>query len=472
VFSQLGETLLEEGAASCATTKNNNEVRATLNYEMGSLSPVEASPASPATDSRSALVDRVNGSSAFAKCNRLQDFLSYICDLTLSGRASELNEQNIGTALFGRSHDYDTSIDGIVRTQASRLRRRLELYFHGEGVDEPLMIVLRRGSYVPIFESRSTQPALKSTPEAEAATGSEPAEVGGVQQAAEPSRRRVLVWLLPLAALAIVFAIFASRGTPSLAALGGPANHPLWSGIFQPNHSTLIVPGDSGLVIFEGLAVRDVHLNEYLRGEYRTVVPSSPNVMQSAQTNLAGRRYTSIVDLNIAISLGQLALASHSKLEVRYARDLRPNDLKSGNVILVGAAEANPWLELFERNMNFILQDDRQTHVFNVINRSPQPNEPQQWHSISSDPEHRVFGVVAFLPNLAGDGNALILEGTSMSGTEAAWDFVHDDAQLLPFLNRIRRSDGKIPHFELLLGTNNMDASAVRSTVLAWRVIG
>ncbi len=39
--------------------------------------------------------------------------------------------------------------------------------------------------------------------------------------------------------------------------------------------------------------------------------------------------------------------------------------------------------------------------------------------------------VVAFLPNLSGNGNALILEGTSMAGTESAWDFVSDDSQLI-----------------------------------------
>lgn len=71
----------------------------------------------------------------------------------LSGRASEINEQKIGTMLFGRSSHYDSSIDGIVRTQASRLRQRLDIYFSGEGAAEPIRIILPRGSYVPVFEA-------------------------------------------------------------------------------------------------------------------------------------------------------------------------------------------------------------------------------------------------------------------------------------------------------------------------------
>jgi len=87
------------------------------------------------------------------------------------------------------------------------------------------------------------------------------------------------------------------------------------------------------------------------------------------------------------------------------------------------------------------------------------------------DPNHHVYAVVAYLPNLQGTGNALILEGTSMAGTESAWDFVRDEAQLAPFLHRIQKPDGTIPHFEVVLGTNNMSGSAGRNTILAWRVM-
>jgi hypothetical protein len=154
---------------------------------------------------------------------------------------------------------------------------------------------------------------------------------------------------------------------------------------------------------------------------------------------------------------------------VRYARDVRPNDLKQGNVILVGAAEANPWVELFEHNMNFAFFNDRVRKTFSVLNREPQGGEPRQWDSHYTNVERRVYAVVAFLPNLGGNGNALILEGTSMAGTESAWDFVSDDSQLLPFLKRIQRANGMVPHFEVVLGTNNMSGSAVKNTVLAWR---
>ena len=186
--------------------------------------------------------------------------------------------------------------------------------------------------------------------------------------------------------------------------------------------------------------------------------------------DLANRRYTSIVDLKTILSLKDRAQGLGSEVSVRYARDLRPNDFKTGDVILLGSSEADPWDELYEHNMNFVFQDDYKG-VFSILNRSPRPGEPEHWESRRDDPQRRVFGVVAYLPSLAGDGNALLLEGTGMSGTEAGMDFVLDDAQLLPFLDRIRKSDGTLPHFELLLETHNIGASAVRSQIVASRII-
>jgi hypothetical protein len=422
-------------------------------------------PGTSASDPRRALVDRIIASSTFAKCERLSSLLAYVCDLTLTGRVKELNEQKIGEAVFGRPRNYDSSIDGIVRTQASRLRQRLELYFNEEGLDEPVRIVIPRGGYVPVFEPRSAPAAPLLTP------------IVVADEAADQVEARRSLWgaatawsLVAVLLVALLIMLLANRGAFRGRQAARMPTHPLWSQIFVPEQRTLAVPGDSGMVMWEGLVGRSVDLAEYLSGDYRTnLLPKTPTPLQEAAVELGSRRYTSIVDLEVAKSLSQLAQPTQSKLEVRYARDVRPNDLKQGNVILVGAAEANPWVELFEHNMNFVFFNDRVRGIFSVLNRDPKGAEPRQWDSAYKDAQHRVYAVVAFLPNLGGNGNALILEGTSMAGTESAWDFVSDDSQLLPFLKQIRRADNTLPHFEVVLGTNNMSGSAVKNNVLAWR---
>jgi hypothetical protein len=434
------------------------------------LSPRTASAEEPDV-ARRELVRRIVASPTFVRSERLCSLLTYVCEMTLRGRGAEINEQRIGQAVFGRSRDYDSTIDGIVRTQASRLRQRLEQYFREEGAEEAVRVVIPRGGYVPIFEPRSTKPVVT---EREPASANEEEAVDKEIQAPSTARNvalQILPWALCVLLVgALLMLVFRER------LLSVPAaSHPLWSHIFSPNRPALMVPADSGLVIFHNMSRRDFGLDEYLLGDYRTR-PGAQNLYDGLATspndwlvNLGNRRYTSIVDLEASLRLAQLARGLGSDLQVRYARDVRPNDLKTGNVILMGASESNPWVELFERNMNFAFADDYKNGVFTVFNRSPRPGEPARWDSVWNDPQRRVYGLVAYLPNLAGDGNALILEGTSMSGTEGARDFVMDDSQLLPFLQRIQRADGSIPHFEVLLGTQNMSASAVRSTLLAWR---
>jgi len=425
---------------------------------------------SSATDSRRALLDRVVASGPFAKSERLSSLLLYVCDMALSGRGAELSEQKIGEAVFGRSRDYDSANDGIVRTQVSRLRQKLDLYFDGAGSDESVRIVIPRGGYVPFFEPRSPEPlaapAAAAKPIIESVIA--PAELPRVER--QLPRSTLLAWSL-VAILAMAVLALSLRGTHTFAK-AAPAHatvHPFWSQMFAADQPTIIVPADSNLVIWQGLMKRDIGLSEYLSADYRTTTPTTATPLQREALGLARGRYTSMIDLEMIQFFLPIAQAARSNFEVRYARDLRPNDLKQGNIILSGAPEANPWVELFEHDMNFVFSYDREHHVTSVLNRAPRGSEPRQWDSRSSDVQRHVYGVVAYLPNLSGNGNVLILEGTSIAGTECALDFVSDDTQLLPFLKQIRRADGKLPRFEVVLGTSNMSGNAVKNSILAWR---
>jgi hypothetical protein len=425
---------------------------------------------------RRELVRRIVQSPTFGRSERLGTLLNYVCELAIDGREEEINEQKIGREVFGRSQDYDSAVDGIVRTQASRLRQRLEMYFEQEGSNEPVRIVIPRGGYVPIFQTQTSfAPAprvadpLRPVPEV---PFSAPDQTDTAHSRGYFSQQW-LQWGLSMVLSLMLVALWIHDRRKQEPVSPTPTSHPFWSHIFTKNQPTTVVAPDSGLVLYHGLSGQDIDLKQYLDGGYRAELSGPPQIGPAATRknwliDLANRRYTSMADVEAISILNDRARDLGSEISLRYARDLRPNDLKTGNVILLGASSANPWVELFEQNMNFVLQDDY-TKFYAVLNRNPQNGEPVRWEAARDDPERRVFAVIAYEPNLAADGNALIIEGTSMAGTEAATDFVHDDAKLLPFLNRIRRPDGNLPHFELLLEAHNMGASAVQSQILAWR---
>ena len=62
--------------------------------------------------------------------------------------------------VFDRTSDYDPNIDAIVRVEARRLRAKLKAYYEeGPGKNDPVLIGLRPGSYVPVFRWLDAQPA-------------------------------------------------------------------------------------------------------------------------------------------------------------------------------------------------------------------------------------------------------------------------------------------------------------------------
>jgi len=86
---------------------------------------------------------------------------------------------------------------------------------------------------------------------------------------------------------------------------------------------------------------------------------------------LGGRRYTSVVDLHLASSISQLPAVVKDRFKVRYAREVTLDDLKQSNVILLGSIGANPWVELFQKNLNFPFEPQRKEHKIIIRNTHP-----------------------------------------------------------------------------------------------------
>lgn len=425
-----------------------------------------------ASDPRWELVERIVASPSFVKSSRLRSFLIYICELSLQGRADEINELNIGKTVFGRSSNYDPSVDGIVRSHASRLRQRLEQYFSEEGATETILLLIPRGGYMPVFEPRPSRPAPHEAASFES-RHTEIAPSSALHAAATPANSRsTTLWVLSLALLIACGSTAYLLMHPRSNAVAQPTSvtkHPLWGRLFGPDHSTMIVASDTGLTSLQTLTGNRVKLAEYLSGDYRAHIATPVGTTAEIARAIAERRYTSIVDLDIVTHLFQLPGIPLNRIQLRYSRDVRPNDLKNGPVILLGAQEGTPWVELFEERMNFVFLHDHQKRSFFVLNRSPRGEELSRYDSDKADPLHKVYGMIALRPNLGGSGQVLILEGTSMAGTESAADFVFDDARLLPFLDKIRNPNGSLPYFELLLQSSNMNGNASQSEVLAYR---
>lgn len=108
----------------------------------------------PAAEIRGQL-DLILRSRAFIQSHRIRRFLQFVVEESLLGQPHRLKEYLIGLEVFDRREAFDPRVDSIVRVEARRLRYKLEEYYRTEGREDGIRIVLRKGSYVPIFEYRS-----------------------------------------------------------------------------------------------------------------------------------------------------------------------------------------------------------------------------------------------------------------------------------------------------------------------------
>jgi tetratricopeptide (TPR) repeat protein len=108
----------------------------------------------PAAEIRSQL-DLILRSRAFIQSHRIRRFLQFVVEESLLGQPHRLKEYLIGLEVFDRREAFDPRVDSIVRVEARRLRYKLEEYYRTEGREDSIRIVLRKGSYVPIFEYRT-----------------------------------------------------------------------------------------------------------------------------------------------------------------------------------------------------------------------------------------------------------------------------------------------------------------------------
>jgi len=101
-------------------------------------------------------VRRIVLSEGFRRSARMEKFLILAVERTLLGRTEELKEYALGRDVFNRGEEYDPRTDSIVRVEAQRLRRKLREYYENGGKNDPVIVELHPGSYVPTFRYASS----------------------------------------------------------------------------------------------------------------------------------------------------------------------------------------------------------------------------------------------------------------------------------------------------------------------------
>jgi len=422
-------------------------------------------PRTPAADARWEVALTVAASASFHRSPRLRELLLYICERAVQNRPADLREQQIGCAVFGRKPDYNPGEDNIVRVEIRQLRKRLEEYFATEGKNEPFVIVIPKGAYVPMFELRASEPAARIVPAVETP---------------KIKQKPWLIWLQPVA-IAFLAAVCVwlwvtrqpgSRVAEAVATRPAVERGPLWPLLFNNRHETFIVCADSSLVTAQQVLGRPISLEEYLSGEYTTksatVSADSSNLLRLLRI----WQFTDIADVRLVQKLSILNAQYWDKVMVRSARTAQLQDFKTGNSILLGSSRSNLWNKLFDPLLNFVFDYDGKQETAFIRNKAPAQGEaPEYRHSKSLSGE--AYSILALVPNLRHTGSVLIIAGTSGESTEATGEFIMNTDSSASLMKMLAdRNKGRLPYFELLLRSRTLEGIAKNPEIAAVRLLG
>lgn len=432
---------------------------------------------SPTAEACWALLERIAVSEQLRRAVRLQELLFYMGRRSLKEGCERIHEQEIGASVFRRPVSYDTSADNIVRTNVSDLRKRIEAYFNADGAHESILVEIPRGSYVPVFRPRAAdpnqvveiptplplpliEPAAPVVSEAEVPIN---APQSGIRQGNSVALIVACILLLAASAGCLYFwsqyralraSLFAWQDKPAVAAF--------WSRFLGANPDTDLVVSDSAFGLAQTLSGHTFSLNDYLSRSYFNQVNAmnlSPD-KQAAVNRVLSWNLASPDEFILARRiLGLDPLGRY--LRLYNARNYMPELINRDNVILIGAQKANPWDELFNDRMNFVVEFDKPR----VVNRSPAAGEQPVYLPAYSNG----YCVVAFMPNSNNTGLVLLIEGTNAEASEAAGDFLLSEDQLSDFKKMLHVTT--LPYFQVLLKVSAVRGTPLNATIVAYRII-
>lgn len=362
-------------------------------------------------DERWLLIEKILATSPFQKSVRLPDLLRYMAERSIHGHPEDLTEQRIGNAVFGKPLHYSPTEDSSVRVHVRQLRLKLHEYFDSpEGRTAPIVVEIPKGAYSPVFRLAHAEEPATRFPAALPAPADSPAR----------KVNNFLPWALAL--LMTVVALWMWHRSAAV----DHKQLPPWplSEVVNGSQATHVINADSNYGMLRILSEKSGSLDEYLSPQYRQDFrPSQTSPHEDRLLSyLSGSSLTSYADVVVVNALSGIAGVYGDHLSVRSARDLRMRDMQDGNYILVGSPSSNPWVVLYEGQLNFVEREGVAGQSMKYFeNKSPRQGEQPSYRGLEFTGTTGVdYATISLLPTQSGNGNVLILQGLQQEGTEAA----------------------------------------------------
>lgn len=365
------------------------------------------------------LLERILTSRHFKDAQSLKGILKYICTETTVPGAHPLKEYEIALNILGREDSFDPKNDPIVRVNIAAIREKLSRFFETEGRNEELRLVIPKGQYRALFFEAGTFSDFSRSEE-----------------------------------------------------VRSPALERFWSPYLM---------GDvNNLMLFSELLFLRNNEGTFLRNTYA----NDPNtVHQELKERFPAIELDNFVPSYHFISSGEMqcmyhlnSMFSHLGVGIRptNTRFVNWSDLGDSNLILVGSARTNHFLDSMQGKAEFILQVD------SIENRNPLPGETPTYKGFRNRDGklERVteYVIITRRACLKPGCVATLIASNHSRAIEAAGRFITNESNVRMLLNNLSddEEDGiRKECFQILLRVEMIDyyEEVIKTEFLTHRIL-
>jgi hypothetical protein len=402
-------------------------------------------------------IDRLVASHALHGSESLCKLLRYLAKHAADHPGAPIKEFQIATEVFGRSADFDPQLDSMVRVQAGRLRSKLTEYYNSDGLSDPIVVELPKGTYLLSFHHRNSS-ATKSP------TGIQngPARTESLEKSTERrwGTEVISLSIFLAAAILVIVWLLATRNSPpvSLASQSEPvpaAFRVFWKGFTSGPDEPWVVFSNAAFVGRPETGMR-------YRDATRDVgVPSLDH-------------YTGVGEVLAVHQLDGVFALLHHRIRVKRGSLFSLDDGKNNNLIFIGSPSENLSLLEMPGTQEFVfrrLTSGPRKGDQAIINVHPLPDEAKEFLATPSGlPLTEDYAVLGLLRGMSQGQFVLILAGTTTIGTQSAVEYVCRQSSVEELLLRLSVSqDGELKPFEAVIRVKVARGVPVESELVAIR---
>jgi len=389
----------------------------------------------PSSDLEKAAVhqqlEKLLATSLFNSSKRYPSFLKYVVAHSLAGQTDQLKERILGVEIFGRSADYDTNTDPIVRVTAAEIRKRIELYYQDPKHSQEIRLYLPAGSYAPQYSWPGRPAGLTSTLSPSQTDEIHSAHPTGADApAAQTAHTAIKGWQY---AVGLLLLVLAGVATTAWFASRPPALKQFWEPFVKSSEPVLFCIADQSQ--YSTIRLRDA------------ADPQREITLNDSMVTII------IDDVSPLVNVAGLLRTYGKTYRVQGEASTSLTDLRRGPSVFIGAFD-NGWTLRLTSPLRFHFANDRDMTQFWIEDRTNPGN--RGWMLDRSVQQqtgtYKDYAIVARMVDPNTDQFVVVAAGIGRGGTVAAGEFLVDASRMEEMLRQVPQN-WKQKNMEIVLET-------------------